>query len=230
MKTIVITEGASGIGLELTKKYINDNNYVIVIGHRDNGTADIINNLDNKNVDNLEYIQADLSLVVDNKKVVNLITSKYESIDKLILCATKHNHTYTTTKEGIEASFALDYLSRYILSHGLKDVLNSSTDKQIVNLCGTGYKGNVSFTDLEHKEKFNPMTVMMYGSRLNELLAVNYCEVNPSISYLLINPGPVATPGMKRFMNTKLKWAFYKLISKSPYKASTNLVDITHQE
>lgn len=223
MKTIVITGGASGIGGALTKHYISKGNKVKVVGHNLNSYQKLITKFDQKQIELISFIQADLSLVKENKRVVKILSDINQPIDKLILCATKHYISYTTTTENIEASFSLDYLSRYTLSYGLTPLINLSTDKQIINLCGTGYKGAVDFDDIEHEGDYKPMDVMMHGSRLNELLAIKYSKSNPQINYMLINPGPVSTDGMKHFYNSKFKWTLYKLISKTPEQVAIRL-------
>lgn len=223
MQTIVITSGASGIGGALTKYYTNQGNKVVVIGHSQTSYQKLIDSLGENQKQLISFIQADLSLIKENKRVVNILVDINQPIDKLIFCATKHNRSYTTTSEGIESSFSLDYLSRYILSYRLTTLINQSEDKQIINLCGTGYKGAVNFNDIEHKLNYKPMNVMMHGSRLNELLAVKYSKSNPDINYILINPGPVSTDGMKHFYDSKFKWTLYKLISQSSEQAAINL-------
>lgn len=98
-----------------------------------------------------------------------------------------------------------------------------SKDKQIINLCGAGYKGAVNFNDIEHKVSYKPMEVMIHGSRLNELLAIKYNKSNPTINYILINPGPMSIDGMKHFYNSKFKWKLYTLINKNPDQAAIKL-------
>ena len=65
------------------------------------------------------FIGADLSSVAENRRVVDLLTSRYEAIDALVLCARYFRSHRHETPEGFEACFALEYLSRFLLGHQL---------------------------------------------------------------------------------------------------------------
>jgi hypothetical protein len=145
----------------------------------------------------------------------------------LIFCASRHSKEYSETAEGLEFSFALDYLSRFLLSYGLKECLEKSDTPLIMNVCGTGMKGEVNWEDLQHKNSFNPMKVMMHGSRLNELSAVAFCENDKvgKIKYILYNPMAVQTPGMTEFGNGLIK-LYYKFAAKSIENAVVPIVEL----
>lgn len=224
MKTIVITGGASGLGLELTKLYITQNYQIIIIGYNSSSYEKLTTIINSTDMGQIQYIQADLSLISENYRIIDLINNYTQTIDKLILCSTKHHRSRNQTTEGIEATFALDYLSRYILTNELKELIVASDEKQIVSFCGVGYRGQVNFEDLQFEKEFKPMQVMMHGSRLNEIAAIQFTNDNPQVNYLLLNPGAVSTPGMLDFSSTKVKQFLYKLISKTPNVAANKLV------
>jgi hypothetical protein len=122
-------------------------------------------------------------------------------LDTVILCAAKHSKEYIETAEGFEYTFALAYLSRFMLCYGLKECLEKADNPIILNICGTGMKGSVNWEDLQHKNSFDAMKVMMHGSRLNDLLGVEFSKNDTvgKIKYILYNPMAVQTPGMANF-------------------------------
>lgn len=229
MKTILITGGTNGTGKGLAMHYLEKGHRVIIIGNS-NKNGDIFYE-EAKKIGAKErafFIQADLSSVRENQKVIKRISSTFESLDLIIFCAAKNSKTYTQTKEGFELTFALSYLSRFILSYGLKEILEKSENPMIVNVCGSGMKGEVNWSDLGHKENFDAQKVMFHSSRLNDLLGVQFAKNNTvgKIKYIMYNPWGVRTPGMMEVYNTPLKWFIFKLFSKPVEEAIIPLVNL----
>lgn len=229
MKTILITGGASGLGKGIAMQLLKSGNRVIVIGSSlKNGHTFSEEAKQLGAGERAIYIQADLSLVKENRRVMQEIKNLSESIDALIFCATKHNKVYTETSEGLEFTFALDYLSRFILSYGLKENLENAENPVILNLCGTGMNGDVNWNDLQHKSSFDAQKVMMHGSRLNDLSGVGFVQNDTvgKIKYILYNPWAVQTGGMREFYKSPIMWQIYKIIGKSVDKASEIVVEL----
>jgi len=230
MKTILITGGASGLGKGVAMHYLQAGERVIAVGCS-KANCDIFYN-ETKQLDATDrafYIQADLSLVKENQRVVEEVKERFQSIDTLIFCATKHSKTYTETQDGFELTFALDYLSRFILSYGLKECLEKAESPVIMNVCGSGMTGAVNWDDLQYKNSFNALKVMMHGSRLNDLSGVSFTQNDTvgKIKYIVYNPWAVKTPGMEAFSSPVTKF-IYKVIGKSVSQAAmiiANLLD-----
>lgn len=229
MKTTLITGGASGLGKGIAMKLLKNGEKVIVIGSSLANGENYIKEAKTLGAEKRAiFIKADLSLIDENLRVIEEVKNIVDSIDALIFCAAKHNQIYTETKEGFESTFALDYLSRFLLSYGLKEHLEKSKLPIILNICGTGMNGEVNWSDLQHKEKFKAQAVMMHGSRLNDLSAVGFHQNDSvkKIKYILYNPWAVQTAGMKSFYKNPLMWKLYKIIGKSVDKASEIIIKL----
>lgn len=227
MKSTLITGGANGIGRGIALELLKQGQKVIVVSSS-NGEG-FINKTKELNVRNRAiYIQADLSLISENNRVLEEVKKHTDSLDTVIFCAARHNLEYIETKEGIESSFSLDYLSRFILSYGLKELLENAPSPIILNLCGTGLNGEVNWEDMQHQTTFKPMKVMMHGSRLNELSAVAFTQNDKStnIKYILYNPSAVKTDGMKNFYKNPILRKLTGLMSKSIEEATENIIDL----
>lgn len=229
MKTILVTGGASGLGKGVAMYYLKKGCRVIAVGSS-SSSGDIFYN-EAKQFGAEErafYIQADLSLVKENQRIIEEVKSRFSSLDMLILCAAKHSKEYTETAEGLELTFALDYLSRFILSYGLKECLEKTENPVIVNVCGSGMKGDVNWSDLQHKNNFEAQKVMMHGSRLNDLSGVAFVQNDTvgKIKYILYNPWAVQTPGMMEVYSRPLMKLIYKIIGKSVEKAIIPITEL----
>lgn len=70
-----------------------------------------------------EYLIADLSLQSSVKKLAEQFKSKYSNLHVLANCVGAIFHEKQQTAEGIERSFALNYMSHYWLTTNLLDIL-----------------------------------------------------------------------------------------------------------
>lgn len=118
----------------------------------------------------------------------------------MVVCLLKQHNTrkeYSETQEGFEFSFGLSYLSRYVLSYGLKEVLEKADNPVILNVCAPGMNGTVNLEDIQNKKNYNGARAKYHGSRLNDLLGVAFALNDPigKIKYILFNPWAVQTNG-----------------------------------
>ncbi len=235
MKTILITGGTSGIGKGIAMHYLKNGHRVIVAGSsiaKGEVFYEEAGKLGAR--ERAIYIKADLSLVKENRRLIEEVRSKFSSLDALILCAQyqKKRKAAVKTEEGFEFSFGLYYLSRYILSYGLRDCLENSSEPVIINVCAPGMKGTVNWDDLQAEKNYNSIKAIMHGSRLNDLLGVSFAENNngTKIKYILFNPGAVQTGGaMEAFEQPVLRAAtkmLYKIIGKPVEKAIEPIIKL----
>jgi len=221
MKTVLITGGTNGLGKGIAMYFLNRGDRIIVIGNSIENGNSLCTDAKKLNMEErVIFIQANLSLVKENQRILKEIKERFPSLDILVLCAAKHNKQYIETIEGFESTFALAYLSRYILSYGLKEYLEKTDIPIILNICGTGMKGEINWNDLQFKNSFEPMKVIMHGSRLNDLMGIEFSENDNvrKIKYILYNPMAVNTPSMMEFGGSFMK-LLYKIIGKSVEKA-----------
>ncbi|MBD2870369.1 SDR family NAD(P)-dependent oxidoreductase [Paenibacillus arenilitoris] len=219
MRTIVITGGTDGIGRQLALHYIRNGDQVIVIGRSaEKGEALRLEAAKSNRENAFLFLQADLSLVSENIRIVDELSAKESRIDLLLLCAQsqKFSSVYRETEEGFEHHFALYYLSRFILSFQLRGLLRGSAAPLIINVCAPGVKGGVHWEDLQLRtlRPFNSIKAIMHGSRLNNLLGAAFAQsaADMNIKYLLFNPGAVQTKGATEAFDHKLLQRLVKLM------------------
>ncbi|PSL55809.1 NAD(P)-dependent dehydrogenase (short-subunit alcohol dehydrogenase family) [Saccharothrix carnea] len=195
MKTIVVTGGTSGIGLALARTCLDRGDEVVVVGPdpvkgeryldaaRRAGAAD-----------RAHFLQADLSLVAENRRVVKEITARFPVVHALVLCARYFRSRRVVTAEGFEHNFALYYLSRYLLGHGLADRLDQAEHPVVVNLAGPGVgTPDIRWDDLELAHGYDGWSAMFQGGRLNDLLGVSFAGHGYRARYVLLFPGGTRT-------------------------------------
>lgn len=229
MKTLLITGGANGLGKGIAMHYLKKGDRVIAIGSSSANSERFYNEASQLGAaERALYIQADLSLIKENQRVIEEVKSRSPSLDMLIFCATKHSKAYTETAEGLELTFALDYISRFLLSYGLKEWLEKAENPVVINVCGSGMKGDVNWSDLQFKSNFEAQKVMMHASRLNDLSGVAFAgnDTVAKIHYILYNPWAVQTPGMMEVYSNPLMKLMYKIIGKPVEKSIVPIIEL----
>ena len=224
MKTILVTGGTDGVGKGLVLHYLKNNYQVIAVGSSLEKAQLLREDAKQmKQEKNLHVIQANLSLMSENYRLVQEVKELVQSLDGMILCAAslKPQEKYIETAEGLEFTFALYYGSRYVLSYELKGLLEQAEHPFIINVAAPGMKGQVQWDDLQFKQNYNGQTVQFHGSRLNDLLGVQFVETDTveKISYMLFNPMAVRTPGAAKMFEGKslakrMGRLYYKLLGK----------------
>jgi NAD(P)-dependent dehydrogenase (short-subunit alcohol dehydrogenase family) len=197
MKTIVVQGGTDGIGRGLALFCLKRGDEVLVVGRNGEKGRSFLATADELGAGSRAYfLQADLSLVSENRRVVEEVGKRYPVVDALVLCARHYRSTRLETAEGFENTFALFYLSRFLLSHGLLEPLERAKAPVIMNVAGPGTPmGEVHWDDLQLERNYDGLEALMQGGKTNDLLGVAFAERHRSVRtrYVLFNPGSVAT-------------------------------------
>jgi NAD(P)-dependent dehydrogenase (short-subunit alcohol dehydrogenase family) len=224
-KIVLITGGTQGIGKALALHFLNEDNTVVVIGSSQKKGDDFVREVNNPN---LVFIQADLSLIKQNERIITEIKGRYGQLDMLVLCAQSQamTNSYKQTAEGFEFVFALYYLSRYVLSYGLKELLEKSENPVILNMCGTGTRiGKINWSDFQQKKNYKSISAIGQGNRLQELAGVAFDQSNAKkVKYILYNPGIVRTEGATEAFSNFLMRIIIKIIAQPVNKAMEPII------
>ncbi|GHG83301.1 SDR family NAD(P)-dependent oxidoreductase [Streptomyces griseocarneus] len=197
MRTIVIQGGTDGMGRALALDYLRRGEQVVIVGRNaEKGQALLETARETGAGDRAAFLRADLSLVAENERILGEIKDRFPVVDALVLCARHYSSIRRETSEGFERTFALFYLSRFLLSHGLVGELEKAEHPVIVNVAGPGTPmGRVHWDDFNLARDYDPLEALNQGGKTNDLLGVSFAERHAAgrIRYVLINPGSVST-------------------------------------
>jgi PPOX class probable F420-dependent enzyme len=197
VKTFVVTGGTDGMGRAVALARLGRGDEVAIIGRNaEKGRAflDAAGRLGAGG--RAHFVLADLSLVGETRRAIDEIRAIFSKVDALVLCARHYRSTRSVTAEGFEATFALFYLSRFVMSYGMTDLLGAADEPVILNVCGPGPNpGEIRWNDLGREQGYDGMGAQLQGGLLNDLLGVGFAQNRPSrkIRYVLLNPGTVNT-------------------------------------
>jgi NAD(P)-dependent dehydrogenase (short-subunit alcohol dehydrogenase family) len=158
-KVCLITGSSSGIGKVTARELASMGATVVMLcRNRAKGEAtqaEIRAASGNAQVD---LIVADLSSLAEVRRAASEFKQKYPRLHVLINNAGGVNAERKVTPEGLEYTFATNYLAPFLLTELLLDVLKASAPARIVNVSSTGHaSGQIDFADLQGEERYRWM-------------------------------------------------------------------------
>lgn len=201
-RTMVLTGGTSGIGRAAARELVRRGANLVVVG-RDGeklkGLRDELGRL--KNGGWIETERADLSRMVEVRRLADRLIGCHKRIDVLINNAGALFNDYGLTDEGIERTMATDLVSPYLLTVLLLPILKAAGSARVVNVASGGMYTQgmrASILDAEPVDYDGP-TAYARAKRglvmLTEAWAKRWADFG--IGVHAMHPGWVDTPGLK---------------------------------
>ena len=155
-KTVVITGGTSGIG-EVAAETLAHMGARIILVARDKSRADATLmrlRRGGPGVVHSVYF-ADLTRLAEMKRLAAEIADREPRIDILINNAGALFGTRRLTEDGLECTFALNHMSYFVVTKGLRERLLASGGAQIINTASAAHQGaTLDFDDLQSAKNF----------------------------------------------------------------------------
>jgi len=220
-KIVLITGATSGIGKE-TARGIAQLGATVVLTTRDvqrgqQTKQELMQSTKNKNID---VLFCDLSSFTSIRDCCMEFLKKYTTLHVLINNAGIVEYHRRESKDGIENTFAVNYLAPFLMTNLLLDMLKKSVPARIINLTSGLHSGTIHFDDLEFYHGFSGMKV--YGhSKLAIILFTRLLAERlkgTEVTVNCVNPGMSAT-NLSRdagWFSTK----FFKLLAKEASKGA----------
>lgn len=190
---LFVAGGTTGMGKGIAMHYLRMGSKVTVVGNTPASGKQFLDEAAQIGAsDRLTFIQADLMSVDENRRVIEEVKMRHKSLDAVVLTAMMPFPKRVETADGFEGTFSLYYVSRFILSYGLTNLLEKSESPLIVSLGGTGMtKGEIHWEDLSLHNKYSLLIAMLQGNRSNDLLGVAYSanHRNGKSKFILVHPG-----------------------------------------
>ncbi|WP_283135176.1 SDR family NAD(P)-dependent oxidoreductase [Rhizohabitans arisaemae] len=187
-KTVIISGGTDGMGRATALERLARGDRVTVIGSSEAKGRALLSQAGNPN---LRFLRADLSSIAEVERVVADIVEHHDAVDALALFANRVNPKRIETVDGLESSFALYYLSRYLLGSLLSPLLNAAPAPVVINIAGVGNTaGGIIWEDVQLTRKYGQVRAQLQGGRANDLLGVAFAaQAENKARYVLYHPG-----------------------------------------
>jgi NAD(P)-dependent dehydrogenase (short-subunit alcohol dehydrogenase family) len=150
-KVVVITGGTSGIG-QVAAEELAAMGARIVLVARDKARAETTLSRLGERAPGVAHSvhYADLLRMAEMKRVAAEIAAAEPRIDVLINNAGALFGSRRITEDGLESTFALNHMSYFVVTYGLRERLSASAPARVVNTSSDAHRGkSIDFDDLQ---------------------------------------------------------------------------------
>jgi len=173
-KIVIVSGGTTGMGRATALARAARGDQVTVLGRSRHDLPSSVT-----------FLPADLSSIAEVERVAAEIMNRHDRVDALTLFANRPVPRRTETADGLEYTFALYYLSRYLLATRLGPLLD--TQSVIINVAGVGNTaGAVNWADPQLRNRYSVVRAQLQAGRANDLLGAGY---DGKARYVLYHPG-----------------------------------------
>lgn len=193
----MVTGATSGIGLATAQALAQKGKRVVLIGRDPGKCATTVTRIKQETGNpSVTFILADLSVQAQVYALAEEYKRRYSRLDVLVNNAGGFFTKRRLTDDGIEMTFALNYLSMFLLSNLLLDNLEASAPARIVNVSSEGHRtARLDFDNLYGELRYQGMqaygqaklAVVLFTYELARRLEGTQVTVNA------LHPGFVAT-------------------------------------
>lgn len=201
-KICLITGANSGIGFELAKGMAQRNYHTVMLcRNRQKGESareKIIQSTTNPNVD---LMIADLSSQKSIREFADIFNSEYEHLDVLFNNAGANFFNRQMSEDNIEMTFAVNYLSVFLLTNLLLPKLKNSPSARIITTTGDyNKKMKINFDDINLESNFSVTNAANQAIMAKFLFTFELSRrlINSNITTNCYYPGAVRTGLQKK--------------------------------
>jgi len=220
-KIFLLTGGTSGVGKATALGIAQKGAKIVILSRSAENAAMALREIAQKTGnDQGEYLVADLSSQASIRKVADQFKQKYTNLHVLANLAGGLFFEKQLTADGIERSFAVNYLSHFLLTCQLLDILKASAPSRVVTVGGNPAflrKANINFDDLQCVERFGGLKATMQAMHARLFFAFELARrlQGTNVTSVVFNPGVIKsnlTAHAPWYM--KLIAAFYRPFEK----------------
>lgn len=194
-KTYLVTGGTSGVGKAIATGIAKTGANVVIVSRNASNGEQTVKEISKKSANkNISFLTADLSLLKSVEQLSTQFEQQHNQLHGLVNAAGAWYFKKEITSEGIDKSFAINYLSHFVLTNRLLDLLKATDDARIVTVAGAPRflkKPKIDLNNLQLEKSYSWMKAtnlamfarVYFGFELADRLQ------NTSVSSMVFHPG-----------------------------------------
>ena len=196
-RTSLVTGGTGGIGRAVAARLAGGGDRVLIVGRDEGRGHEVVRGLASAGPrDDHTHLPADLSLLAETAALADAVADSAPCLDSVVLCAGVFAGAPEWTSEGLERSFVLNYLSRFLLIERLLPLLEAAPRPRLVLVANAGKYRDTLDLDAIGPGGTHPRRHLAAASQFaNDLLAVELSHrlSETRIEVACVYPGIVRT-------------------------------------
>lgn len=211
-KTVIITGGNAGIGLETAIGLAKMGADVTITGRSESKVKAALEDIKQKSGNqNVDYLICDQASLAEVRKLADTINAKYEKIDVLVNNAGLYTSDRELSKDGIELMFAVNHLSHFLLTNLVLDKIKTAKGR-IVSVASVAHKQTRDFdtSDINMDKDFSGWKGYSRSKWCNIVFTKELAKrlEGTGVTANCLHPGGVSTEIAQKEANwyTKLGW------------------------
>jgi NAD(P)-dependent dehydrogenase (short-subunit alcohol dehydrogenase family) len=202
MKTIVISGGNSGIGLEAARQLVGKGHRVVLLGRDAEKGKRAVEMLGEQ----ATFLPSDLSTHAGVRAAAEAILAQHPRIDALLQGAGVLTTDDKRTADDLHVVFAVNYLSRYHLAERLLPSLRAAKGAIVLLVAPVSLKTKIDFDVFPRFKPFRGLRSLPSVQIANYYFVAHLAKAAPEVRAAAVNVGLVQTeimramPGFMRFM------------------------------
>lgn len=191
-KNCLVTGANTGLGLAVAKQLAEKGAHTILLCRDKTKGENALNEIKKITPDaSLDLMICDLASMQSIQNFVKVFKEKYTKLDILFNNAAVMKPKRTTTMDGFEVMFQVNYLAPFILMNAFIELLKNSSSPFIINIARPEYKVRLNMDNLQFSKKYG-MWNSFFVTKLYLLLAAlefSRRRENEGITVSMIDPG-----------------------------------------
>lgn len=230
--TTLITGSTSGIGKATAQALAQEGWQLILHGRKEETCRAVAEELKaTTQNEQIDFIHADLSELAQVQRMADEIKERFPMLNVLINNAGTFSKQRILTREGLERTWVVNYLSRFLLVNELRELLEQNRPSRIIDVSGAYHKkGQIHFEDISLKKDYS-LYEANNQSKLANVLHTQYLaeQILPKgITLNTLHPGAVNSGSILKSADFSAfaKWT-YRLMApmiKTPAKGAATSV------
>jgi len=217
-KYCMVTGASSGIGREISLALAKSGGHVIMVcrdASRGKTSFEYVRRESGNNSG--ELFLADLSSQQQIRELVHAYRAKHNKLHVLVNNAGVIMSRRALTEDGIEMTFAVNYLAYYMLTILLMDLLKDSAPSRIINISSGIHRAiSMDFSNLQGEKKYNRDTIYAQ-SKLADIIFTNELArrlQGTGVTANCVCPGAVSSNIWAH--SSKVVNTFFRILMKGP--------------